>query len=93
MGTFHQDKHELHGITVVVDTTGPYVFVGRCDDMDEREIVLHDVATHKDGADGKSKAAYVQDVARFGFWKKHDAVAIPRAEVASIRRLGEIEVD
>ena len=32
MGTFHHDKHELHGITVVVDTEGPKVFVGRCDE-------------------------------------------------------------
>ena len=32
MGTFHNDKSELHGITVVVDTKGPKVFVGRCDD-------------------------------------------------------------
>ena len=32
MGTFHQGKSELHGITVVVDTTGPEIFVGRCDD-------------------------------------------------------------
>ncbi|MBI1851422.1 MAG: hypothetical protein HYR85_13865 [Planctomycetes bacterium] len=93
MGTFHNDKHALHGITVVVDTKGPYVFVGRCDDMDDREIVLHDVATHKDGQDGKSKAEYVDAVARFGFWKKHETVSIPTNEVASIRRLGEIEVD
>ena len=31
MGTFHQGKGDLHGITVVVDTTGRCVFVGRCD--------------------------------------------------------------
>jgi hypothetical protein len=41
MGTFHQNKGELHGITVVVDTTGPEIVVGRCDDMDERGIFLH----------------------------------------------------
>jgi len=39
MGTFHHDRHELHGITVVVDTSGPEIFVGRCDDMDDRQIL------------------------------------------------------
>ena len=56
MGTFHQDKHELHGITVVV---------GRCDDMDDSEIDLHDVAVHKDGQEGRSKAEYVRHAERF----------------------------
>jgi hypothetical protein len=36
MGTFHHGRSELHGITVVVDTHGPKVFVGRCDDLDDR---------------------------------------------------------
>ena len=93
MGTFHNGKGELHGITVVVDTTGPYVFVGRCDEMGDREIVLHDVDLHKDGQDGRSKEDFVRHVAKWGIWKKHDRVALPRAEVASVRRLGEIPVE
>ena len=55
MGTFHQGKSELHGITVVVDTTGPEIVVGRCDDMDERGIYLHDADIHRDGENGRSK--------------------------------------
>ena len=49
MGTFHQDKHELHGITVVVDTPGDEIFIGRCDGLDERGSRLLDVAVHRDG--------------------------------------------
>ena len=41
MGTFHQDRGELHGITVVVDTRGPRVYVGRCETEDAQEIVLY----------------------------------------------------
>jgi hypothetical protein len=80
MGTFHQGKGELHGITVVVDTTGAEIFVGRCDDMDERGIVLDDVDVHRDGD------------ARFGVFKKYDRLFIPKERVASVRRLGELEV-
>ena len=90
MGTFHQGKSELHGITVVVDTTGPEIFIGRCDDVDDRGVFLNDVDVHRDGEGGRSKEDYVQRAARFGIWKKHDRLLIPKERVASIRRLGEV---
>ena len=90
MGTFHQGKHELHGITVVVDTTGAEIFVGRCDDMDERGIVLDDVDVHRDGEGGRSKEQYVKKAALYGVFKKYDRLFIPREKVAEIKRLGEV---
>ena len=90
MGTFHDDKHELHGITVVVDTKGPEIWVGRCDDMDERQILLVDADVHRDGDGGRSKDEYVERAASFGVWKKHDRVLIDRRAVTSVRRLGEL---
>jgi hypothetical protein len=90
MGTFHQNKSPLHGITVVVDTTGAEVFVGRCDDENERGIVLDDADVHRDGEGGRSKQQYVERAARFGVFKKHDRLFIPRELVASVRRLGEL---
>jgi len=90
MGTFHQNKSELHGITVVVDTDGPEVFIGRCDDMDDEKVILLDVDVHRDGDDGRSKEDYVQKAAQFGIWKKHDRLVVSRDQVTSVRRLGEI---
>jgi hypothetical protein len=90
MGTFHQGKSELHGVTVVVDTTGPEIFVGRCDDEDERGIVLDDVDVHRDGENGRSKEEYVRRAARLGVWKKYDRLLVPRDRIASVRRLGEV---
>ena len=90
MGTFHDDRHQLHGITVVVDTTGPEILVGRCDDMDEQQILLVDVDVHRDGDDGRSKEEYVERAANLGVWKKHNRVRIDRRAVVSVRRLGEI---
>ena len=89
MGTFHQGKSELHGITVVVDTTGPEIFVGRCDDEDDRGIFLHDVDVHRDGEGGRSKEEYVKRAAMLGTWKKYDALLVPADKIASVRRLGE----
>jgi hypothetical protein len=90
MGTFHQGKSELHGITVVVDTTGPEIFVGRCDDENDRGIILNDVDVHRDGEAGRSKEQYVRRAAQLGVWKKYDRLLIPRDRIASVRRLGEV---
>lgn len=90
MGTFHQNKGELHGITVIVDTTGPEIVVGRCDDMDDRGIFLHDADVHRDGEGGRTKDDYVKRAARFGVFKKYDHLMIPRDKIASVRRLGEV---
>ncbi len=90
MGTFHQHKGELHGITVVVDTSGDKIFVGRCDEVHEDRVVLLNVDEHRDGDDGRSKDEYVARAAKFGIWKKFDRLVIPRREVISVRRLGEL---
>lgn len=93
MGTFHDDRGELHGITVVVDTIGRMVYIGRCHEMDDERVVLRDVDEHEDGQEGTSKEEFVQRAARFGFWNRHQRLVVPRADVTSIRRLGEIAVD
>ncbi len=91
MGTFHHDRSPLHGITVAVDTRGPSLYVGRCDEMDDETIVLLDVDVHEDGAGGRSKADYLRRAVQFGTWKKHDRVTLPMSEVAWVKPLGQIE--
>jgi hypothetical protein len=93
VGTFHNDKGELHGITVVVDTDGPEVFVGRCHEVTPVGVVLLDVDVHsaEAGTDGRaSKDEWVRRAARFGVWGKHRHLVVPRERVASIRRLGDV---
>ena len=89
MGTFHHDKHELHGITVVVDTAEE-LYVGRCDDMDAQQVILRDVDVHHDGDGGRSKAEYLERAAQYGVFKKHDVLAVERQRVTSVRRLSEL---
>ncbi|HEX4498701.1 MAG TPA: hypothetical protein VIE43_23685 [Thermoanaerobaculia bacterium] len=90
MGTFHQNRGELHGITVIVDTTGPEIFVGRCNDEDDRGIFLFEADVHLDGEGGRSKEEYVRRVSQLGFWKKHDHLMIPREKIVSVRKLSEV---
>ena len=86
----HGDRHEYHGITLVVDTDGPEIFIGRCDDITDSEVILLDVDEHRDGADGKSKEEYVTRAAQVGTWTRHEMVALPKSRVASIRKLGDL---
>jgi len=86
----HRDRSEHHGMTLVVDTDGPEIYIGRCDDVTDQEVILMDVDVHRDGDGGRSKGQYVERAAQVGVWKKHDMFVLPRSRVTSIRRLGEI---
>lgn len=90
MGTFHQDKHHLHGITVVVDTDGPEIWVGRCDDVVDGRVILLDADGHRDGDDGRSKQEWLERAAQYGVWARHRRLEVPPEKVASVRPLGEV---
>ena len=84
---FHPGHHELHGITVVVETSGPRTYVGRFDHEDAMGVHLLDVATH-DAGDGSGREDFVERTARFGVRAECKHLIVPRAEIAGIRRLG-----
>jgi hypothetical protein len=90
MGTFHDDKGELHGITVVVETDGPEVFVGRFDEQNERGVILLDADGHQEGEEGRSNREWLQRAAEYGVWKKYDRLVIAREKVKKIYPLGEV---
>jgi hypothetical protein len=87
---FHPGHHELHGVTVVVETGGSMTYVGRFDTEDAAGVHLLDVGVH-DAAGGGSMDEYVRRSARFGIRVERKHVVVPRAEVARIRKLVEAE--
>lgn len=93
MGTFHDTKDPLHGITVVA-RSGRAVHVGRCHERDDRNILLVGVDTHQEnedgkGPDGRTNAEFLDRAARFGVWGAHQRVTLPTAEVESLVPLSE----
>ena len=86
---FHPGHAELHGITVVVETTGPLTYVGRYDSEDEHGVLMLDVGIH-DSAEGVSKEDYVRKSAKFGIRSEHKRVVVPTAQVARITRLADV---
>lgn len=95
MGTFHHDRGELHGITVVVETSGDIVYIGRCDVMDEAQIVLQDVDVHGtgEGQPERSKEEFIREAVRKGVWARHKRVVVPMDSVTSVSRLGDVSLD
>lgn len=90
MGTFHHDKSPLHGLTLVVETTAGDTFVGRCDDEDENQVALLDADLHRQD-DSPSREEYLQRADQFGVWPRQSRVVIPRAEVARVYPLADLE--
>ena len=90
MGTFHHDAHELHGITCVVETTGPRTYVGRVDTIDARGVVMLDADLHEEAPGAATKDAWIAKAARVGHWPRHPKIVVAVDDVASVRRLGDV---
>lgn len=90
MGTFHQHKHALHGITVVVEMADGGTVVGRCDDIDDHQVIVLDADIHRPAAGEPDKDAYLARAARFGVWPRHGRLVIARADVRAVERLGDL---
>jgi len=88
MGTFHDTKDPLHGITVVAEA-GQTVYVGRCHERENGQIVLLDVDEHTEGEEGRTNGEYLARAARFGVWKKHERLVLSAAEVTGLMPLAE----
>ncbi|MFL5492880.1 MAG: hypothetical protein ACJ8DC_00705 [Gemmatimonadales bacterium] len=87
---FHPGHHELHGITVVIETHGPRTYIGRFDSEDQEGLHLLDAAIHEAAADAPSKEEYVRRSAKFGVRAEHKHLILPAREVARITRLGDV---
>lgn len=87
----HPGHHELHGITVVVETTGPLTYVARFDTADERGIHLLNVATHDKGAPGPALSEFLARTRKFGVKAERKYLLLPSEQVSRITRLSEVQ--
>jgi len=87
---FHPGHHELHGITVVVETTGARTYVGRLDNQDEHGVHLLNVAVHDGATPSPSREEFLRRSATFGVRIEHQHVLVPDGEVVRISRLDDV---
>jgi hypothetical protein len=89
---FHPGHHELHGVTVVLETRSARTYVGRFDCQDEHGVHLLDVGVHQGGSDGgSSREDYLNRTLKFGVRAEHKHVVVPADDVAGIKRLTELK--
>ena len=86
----HQDRGELHGMTVVVETDDGRALVGRFHEEKNGHVLMLDVDIHT-GAEGEpSREEFLKNARAFGIWPKHARLEVPAASVASLRRLTDL---
>jgi hypothetical protein len=92
MRTFahHEHKHELHGITVVVETDGDELWVGRCDDIVADGVILKDADVHRTGTSDRPRPEWLDRARHFGVFPNHRRIVVPAEHVVAVRRLAEI---
>ncbi len=92
MRTFahHETKHALHGITVVVETDGPELWVGRCDDIVAEGVILKDADVHREGESERPRAEWLARASRVGVFPHHRQALVDAARVVNVRRLAEL---
>ena len=86
---FHPGHEELHGITVIVETTGSRTYLGRYDRADELGVHILDVGIHDSARDQISRDDFIGKSIKFGIRSEQKHVIIPPTEVARIRRFSE----
>ena len=85
---FHPGHHDLHGITVVVETSGDNTYVGRFDREEEELAYLKDVGVHEAGS--QSWGEYLDRTMLYGVKVDQRDLVVPRAEITSVRKLTEV---
>lgn len=87
---FHPGHHQLHGVTVVLETKGSHTYIGRFDTEDEAGAHLLDVAVHDPHAGQLSKEEFVRRTLKFGVRVDRKHAVVPSAEITRIEPLNDM---
>ena len=87
---FHPGHEALHGITVVLFTSGPRTFVGRYDHAEGGFILIHAADFHEADAGGKTQEVYLAEVRKYGVPPKYPSLTVPEKDVVRIVPLGDL---
>jgi hypothetical protein len=74
----------LHGITVVLETTGSLAYVGRFDTQDDGGVHLLDVAVHDRSDPASSREEFLRRTLKFGVPVTRKHVVVPSSDVATL---------
>lgn len=88
---FHPGHSELHGVTVVLETAGGTLYVGRYHEETPAGVLLHDVAEHRADPEHPSQEEFIRRTLKFGVRVQHRHLVVPGNDVRRVTRLLEWE--
>jgi hypothetical protein len=86
---FHPGHHELHGVTVVLETTRGITYVARFDNQDEHGVHLLDAAVHDPGVAPQPVKEFLERIRKYGVKPGRKHLVVPAFEIARILRLSD----
>ncbi len=86
---FHPGHDALHGVTVVLETTGIRTYVGRFDKREAGVVHLLQVGIHESASAPEPREAYLRQADEFGVRVDRPHVTVPESEIVRITPLGE----
>jgi hypothetical protein len=87
---FHPGHHELHGITVVLETTQARLYVGRFDRQDESGVHMIGVSIFDPAQATPTREDFLARTAKFGVRVDRPHVTVPFNLVLEITPLNSI---
>jgi hypothetical protein len=87
---FHPGHDALHGITVVLETTGTSTYVGRFDKRDSSGVHLLQVGIHDAASATEPREEYLRRADEFGIRVERPHVLVPDGEIVRISPLGQM---
>ena len=86
--TFHREREELHGITVVLTGRSGRTYVGRYHERGSRGVVMHDAAVHDPAEAGMERDAWLERMRKYGVAVTEKMLIVPEEEAGEIEKFG-----
>ena len=85
-----QIQNAPHGMNLVIEMESGQVFIGRFDETNGFEVLLHDADVFEP-AEGADPEHWIRETATYGVDVKHRNLKIPATGISRWRPLGDIE--
>jgi len=84
---FHEQRDELHGITVVIHGVSGRTYVGRWHERGSRGVIMRDVAIHDPDANALPLEEWLGKQRKFGIAVQEKHMIVPNEEAAEVSLL------
>ncbi|HEY4320521.1 MAG TPA: hypothetical protein VGM77_05015 [Gemmatimonadales bacterium] len=82
---FHQNRDELHGVTVVLSGKSGKTYLGRWHERGPRGVTLRNVAIHDPDHDATDLVAWLARQEKFGVAATEQHLIVPADEAGDVR--------